>query len=124
MTDDIVKALKNGGYDDIEKVGLMDATCVGRLTLLNTTTGAEVPLNESDKQVLKVALLFFCEDKADFYDYTNFMALTVRDWNEFNSALRRAYRNTGASVSTSATDGGISATTTDDGETTPASSKG
>ena len=66
MTDDIlVKALKNGGYDDIEKVGLMDATGVGRLKLPNTSTGAEIPLNESDKQVLKVALLFFAlEDKA------------------------------------------------------------
>ena len=31
MTDDIIKALKNGGYDDIEKLGLMETVDVGQV---------------------------------------------------------------------------------------------
>ena len=41
MTDDIVKSLKHGGYDDIEKLGLMDPQGAGRLKLPDTTTGMD-----------------------------------------------------------------------------------
>mmetsp|Transcript_41146 Transcript_41146/g.60925 ORF Transcript_41146/g.60925 Transcript_41146/m.60925 type:complete len:210 (-) Transcript_41146:922-1551(-) len=103
MTDDMVKSLKHDGCDDIEKLGMMDSSSVGRLKLINNS-GAEVPLNNSDKQLLRVVLLFFTlEDKADVYNHATFMALTAKDWQDFNRAQRLAARSTGTSGSSSTT---------------------
>ena len=70
MTDDIARALAESGCKDIETLAMLQTVDVGRLTLRDPTTGVEEPLGVTHKRVLKIALLFFCEDKADVYDYT------------------------------------------------------
>ena len=45
MTDDIVTALAQSGCNDIETFAMLQTVDVEQLTLRNTTTGADVPLN-------------------------------------------------------------------------------
>ena len=112
MTDDIARAVAESGCKDIETLAMLQAIDVGRLTLRDPTTGVEEPLGMTHKRVLNIALLFFCEDKADVYDHTKFMALTAKDWKDFNRDQRLASRKAGASGTPSTTAGGPAPTAT------------
>ena len=122
MTDEIVKALNHGGWDDIEKLGLMEFSDIKELRVEDPSTKTTTFLNEPSQRTVKLITIFLWLPGVDLYNHAAFMKLKSTDWDDFLHFQRTRVQR-GVCVSVATTDGGSTtptSSTSTGGTATPA----
>ena len=93
MTDDLVLALENSGFTDLDQVGMMIGADTGRLVVPDPTNNTTTNLNDMFKRTMLLLIVFFTRSGVDIDDHTSFMALTSKDWKDFKRDQRANSRS-------------------------------